>query len=79
MTVGVYKVKTHLASLLERVEKGEEVTVTRHGVPIAKIVPIDRNKSRESIHDAVARIRELRKGNRLNGLRIRDLIEEGRA
>jgi len=78
MTIGTYEAKTHFASLLDRVEKGEQVTITRHGVPVAKLVPIGPIKSKEEVRKAIDAIRSLRKGVRLDGLRLRDLIEEGR-
>ena len=40
-TVGAFEAKTHLAALPERVEHGETFTVTRHGKPVAKLVPAD--------------------------------------
>ena len=40
-TVGSYEAKTHLPQLLERVAKGEAFTITKHGVPIARLVPIE--------------------------------------
>lgn len=78
MTVGIYEVKTHLAGLLERVEQGEEITITRHGVPIAKIVPIEPKRDPEKIEQAIKRLEELSKGIRLDGLSLRELISEGR-
>lgn len=39
-SVGAYEAKTHLPQLLERVENGEEITITRHGRPVARLVPI---------------------------------------
>lgn len=39
ISVGTYEAKTHLPKLIERVERGETVLVTRHGKPVAKIVP----------------------------------------
>ena len=38
-SVGTYEAKAHLSKLLERVEKGEQFIITRHGVPIARLVP----------------------------------------
>ena len=38
-TIGAYEAKTHLSELLEKVEAGEEITITKHGVPVAKLVP----------------------------------------
>jgi len=38
-TVGSYKAKIHLPRLLERVERGESITITRHGKPVTRLVP----------------------------------------
>ena len=40
-TVGAYEGMTHLAVLLDRVEKGETLTITRNGRPVARLVPTD--------------------------------------
>ena len=37
MTVGSYEAKTHLSALLERVARGETITITKHGVPVATL------------------------------------------
>jgi prevent-host-death family protein len=42
-TVGAFEAKTHLSELLVRVESGEHVTITKHGRPVARLVPIDEN------------------------------------
>jgi prevent-host-death family protein len=39
-TVNVHAAKTHLSSLLERVERGEEIIIARAGKPIARLVPV---------------------------------------
>lgn len=39
-TVGSYEAKTHLPALLERVQAGESIVITKHGRPVAKLVPI---------------------------------------
>jgi prevent-host-death family protein len=77
-TVGAYEAKTQLSSLLERVAQGEEFTITKHGVPVARLIPVGGGRSEADIQAAIEAIRELRKGNRLDGLKIRDMIEEGR-
>jgi prevent-host-death family protein len=74
--VGVYDAKTRLARLLDEVEAGETIEITRHGKPIARLTPIGIPK--RDIEEAIARLRELRKGVRLDGLSIKDLINEGR-
>ncbi len=75
--LGVYDAKTHLARLLDEVEKGESITITRHGRPVARLVPVPGRRKR-SVAETIAAIRESRKGNRLDGLTVRELIEEGR-
>lgn len=74
--IGVYEAKTHLPRLLDEVERGESITITRHGRPVARLVPI--SGPRRSVDQAIAAIREFRKGNRLDGITTRELIEEGR-
>lgn len=75
--VGVYDAKTHLAKLLDEVEQGASVTITRHGRPVARLVPVA-GSGKRSVAEVIADIRESRKGNRLDGLTTRELIEEGR-
>ena len=76
-TIGAYEAKTKLPELLRRVEEGESITITRHGVPIAALVPVGK-RSREDARKAVEALKEFRQGNRLDGVTIRELIDEGR-
>jgi prevent-host-death family protein len=76
-TVGAFEAKTHLARLLERVEGGETITITRHGRPVARLVPVDR-RDPERARKEVERIRELSKGQSLGGLSWKELRDEGR-
>jgi prevent-host-death family protein len=76
--VGAYEAKTRLSELLEKVEAGEEITITKHGSPVAKLVPVRRKASIEERAAAVARIRKLGAGLSLKGIKIKDLIAEGR-
>ncbi len=76
-TVGAYEAKTHLPALLDRVAQGEEITITRHGVPVAMLVPAE-TLPHKDIHAAFEAMKELRKGMKLDGLSVRELIEEGR-
>ncbi len=39
--VGAFEAKTHLSRLLDQVEAGGAVTITRHGKPVARLVPPD--------------------------------------
>ena len=77
-TVGSYEAKTHLPRLLDEVAGGEEITITKHGVPVAVLVPPPDRRGR-STREVIEELRELRKGVRLgDDLTIRDLVEEGR-
>lgn len=76
-TVGAYEAKTHLTQLLERVAKGEKITITKHGVPVATLQPADPSK-RIPVRDVIDQLKRFRSGHRLKGLFIRDLIEEER-
>ncbi len=76
-TVGAYEAKTHLPRLLDRVSKGERITITKHGVPIAVLQPVDPEKNVD-ISSTIAALRKFRKQNRLSGHSIREMIEEGR-
>lgn len=77
MDVGIYEAKTRFSQLLERVAGGESVTITRHGKPIAKLVPADAERKRP-VKDVVEEMIEARKGRRLRGLTIKEMIREGR-
>lgn len=82
-TVGAFDAKTHLSALLERVANGETITITRHGKPVAKLVPARPHHEPPSPEviarreAAIERLREAVKGNRLDGS-LTDLIREGR-
>ena len=77
-TVGAYDAKTHLSGLLDRVAKGEHITITRHGVPVARLIPAPRETTPEERRKAIDELRKFAKGNSLRGLSIKDLINEGR-
>ena len=77
-TVGAYEAKTHLSKLLDKVEAGEEITITKHGAPVAKLVPVKKEVSTEQRVAAIERIQLLATGLSLGGLKIKDLINGGR-
>ena len=77
-TVGAYEAKTHLPELLKRVENGERITITRHGHPVAELVPPGMTPRRE-VRDVIEDIKRFREGHTLGpGLTIQQLIDEGR-
>jgi len=75
--VGTFEAKTHLTQLLDRVAAGEQITITRHGTPIARLVPVTPASSRQ-IPETITKLKEFSKGQTLGGLKIKDLINEGR-
>jgi prevent-host-death family protein len=76
-SVGSYEAKTHLPRLLERVARGERITITKHGVPVAMLVP-PATEDRPDVRAAVEAMKAFRKGRSLGGLSIRAMVEEGR-
>ena len=76
-TIGAYEAKTHLPQLLERVSRGDRITITKHGVPVAVLQPYDPDK-RIDVAAVIAELRAFRAQNRLGGLTIHDMIAEGR-
>ena len=75
--VGAYEAKTHLPRLLERVAGGERITITKHGVPVARLVPVEPTPARP-LAETIAALKAFREGHRLDGMSLRDLIEDGR-
>ncbi len=73
-TVSAYQAKANLSALLERVEAGEEITITKHGAPIGKLVPAKKEITAEERLAAIERIQKLASGLSLHGLRVKDLI-----
>jgi len=57
MRVGAFEAKNTLGALLDRVEQGEEIVITRHGKPVARLAPCGPAVDRETAKAALARIR----------------------
>lgn len=77
--VGSYQAKTHLPRLLKRVAGGESIIITRHGEEVARLVPPPHKlRKKTTFAQAVERWRKTRKGLTLGGLKVHDLINEGR-
>lgn len=69
-TIGAHEARTHLPQLLDRVARGESLTITRRGRPVARLVPVAGPRTRA--RDAATRIRERRR--RVAGAPLADLI-----
>jgi prevent-host-death family protein len=79
-SVGAYEAKTHLPQLLDRVECGEAITITRHGKPVARLMPAEPVKHAD-VRAAVEEMKRFQKEHGPNlgpGVTLRALIEEGR-
>ncbi len=74
---GSYQAKTHLPAILERVSKGEKITITRHGVPIAFLIPASPAKNNPPA-EAIAQLRRFRQGRKLSPFHLKAIKEEGR-
>jgi len=75
--VGAYEAKTHLSELLERVARGERVTITKHGVPVAVLqAPDSREKAPPRV--VIEQLRAFRRRKTLKGVKLREMIDEGR-
>lgn len=76
--IGAFDAKNRLSELLRRAEAGEEIAITNRGRIVARLVPPLPDFDHEKALRAIERIRKRRKGVTLGGLKIKDLIEEGR-
>ncbi len=75
--IGAFEAKTHLPRLLERVRRGERFVITKHGNPVAELIPF-RKRDPEKIRAAIEQLKAFQKAHSLGGITIRELIEEGR-
>jgi prevent-host-death family protein len=76
--VGAYEAKTHLSELLEKVEAGEEITITKHGSPVARLVPVKRTATAAERAAAIRRMQQRSAGLSLGDITINQLLAEGR-
>jgi prevent-host-death family protein len=77
-TVGAYQAKTNFSELVDRVKKGERITITRYGEPVAVLVPVE-SAPASPLGEVIQEIKALRKKSNLGDLDVREMIEEGRA
>jgi prevent-host-death family protein len=82
-SVGIFEAKTHLSSLVDEVEKGGEVVITRHGKPVARLVKPEDRHSPEAIErrrKAWMELREIGRRLKINATHeeIKSWINEGR-
>ena len=75
--IGAFEAKTHLPRLLRRVQTGERFVITKHGRPVAELVPF-RPTDPDKVQAAIDDLRAFQRTHSLGGLSVRDMIEEGR-
>ena len=75
--VGAFEAKTHLPKLLEQVRQGASFVITKHGHPVAELIPV-RTSDSETVRTAIEGLRSFQQRHTLDGLSVRELVEEGR-
>ena len=75
--IGAFEAWTHLSSLRDKVAQGEDVLITRRGVPVARLIPA-RQAQRAKTESAINELRALRAGMKLRGLDWKELRDRGR-
>lgn len=76
-SIGAYEAKTHLPRLLDEVAKGERITITKHGRPVAILVPPETVPVLDTLA-LMRQMRDFRKAHPLRGVTIQELIQDGR-
>jgi len=76
--VGAFEAQKKLGTLLDWVANGEEVLITRHGKAVARLVPAIPSFDRDKARQAARNLLEASRGVTLGGLKIKDLVNEGR-
>lgn len=77
--IGLFDAKTHLSELVARAERGEEVVITRHNKPVAKLVPMGRAaRSRTQRRERALAALQSFEPIVLDGVSVDELIESGR-
>jgi len=76
-TVGSYEAKTQLSRLLKRTARGENITITKHGISVAMLVPA-RSLKKTDMSVVIKEIRQFRKKHTLAKASLKEMIEEGR-
>ena len=79
ITIGAFEAKTRLGELLERVRDGASFTITKRNKPVARLSRVDDEAEQLARRiQAGKELRALRERYTLNGISVRELIEEGR-
>jgi prevent-host-death family protein len=74
--VSAYDAKTHLPKLLERTARGERFVITRHGKPVAQLVPVEPDEA-DAVAEVLGRVADVRAKLRRKGITLADVLEPG--
>ena len=77
--VGVFDANTNLSQLIDRVDLGETIVITRHGMTVARLVPYEDAFGREQVREAVDGLLGFKGPKLPRGMSLKRLIEEGRS
>lgn len=77
MEIGAYEAKTHLSRLLDEVAQGKRFVITKHGVPVASLVPPGSGPAQASA-EVIEELARFRVGITLGDVTVGELIREGR-
>jgi prevent-host-death family protein len=79
-TIGLFEAKTHLSELIARAERGEEVVITRHNKPVARLVPVQRKTRSRSDPQRTQALAALGQFDPIavEGTSVAELVGEGR-
>lgn len=77
-TVGAFDAKTHFSRLLARVARGESITITRHGAPIARLVPAVPAPEYSDKAALLERFKAFAKRHPMSRTELKAMREEGR-
>ena len=78
MQVPLFDAKNRLSALVEEVIRGSEVTITRRGVAVAKMVPVLPSFDQDRARQTAEALRAASRGAKLAGIPIKELVDEGR-
>jgi prevent-host-death family protein len=76
--IGISEAKTHFSALLDRVAKGETITITRRGIPAAMLVRVSASQRKLSHLEIVEGMRDLRRRVKTAKMSVREMIHAGR-
>lgn len=78
MSMSIAEAKARFSAVIDRATAGEETVITRHGKPVAKIVPLWTAHDQDRARQIFEEMRRLRKGAKLGELSWKELRDEGR-